>query len=197
MKYTRIMMVAVMAALMGAAEEKVAVVQMVDLVRFHPNSERDRKLMQDTEKEFQAKLDKRRDRFDQMRSEFEALVKESRNPALNDKARTEAEDKAAKHRTVLAEAERDLRQELQKYQRDLADMETRLLRQITGELRDVVSKYAKDNKYTIIMDGTSLPYFDEKLDVTDQVLKQIGIDPKIRKEAKAKEAAEKAAATKK
>ncbi len=197
MKYTRIMMVAVMAALMGAAEEKVAVVQMVDLVRFHPNSERDRKLMQDTEKEFQAKLDKRRDRFDQMRSEFEALVKESRNPALNDKARTEAEDKAAKHRTVLAEAERDLRQELQKYQRDLADMETRLLRQITGELRDVVSKYAKENKYTIIMDGTSLPYFDEKLDVTDQVLKQIGIDPKIRREAKAKEAAEKAAATKK
>lgn len=190
-------MVAVMAALMGAAEEKVAVVQMVDLVRFHPNSERDRKLMQDTEKEFQAKLDKRRDRFDQMRSEFEALVKESRNPALNDKARTEAEDKAAKHRTVLAEAERDLRQELQKYQRDLADMETRLLRQITGELRDVVSKYAKENKYTIIMDGTSLPYFDEKLDVTDQVLKQIGIDPKIRREAKAKEAAEKAAATKK
>ncbi len=197
MKYTRIMMVAVMAALMGTAQEKVAVVQMVDLVRFHPNSERDRKLMQDTEKEFQSKLDKRRDRFDQMRSEFEALVKESRNPALNDKARAEAEDKAAKHRTVLAEAERDLRQELQKYQRDLADMETRLLRQITGELRDVVSKYAKENKYTIIMDGTSLPYFDEKLDVTDQVLKQIGVDPKIRKEAKAKEAAEKAAATKK
>jgi len=197
MKYTRIMMVAVMAALMGTAQEKVAVVQMVDLVRFHPNSERDRKLMQDTEKEFQSKLDKRRDRFDQMRSEFEALVKESRNPALNDKARSEAEDKAAKHRTVLAEAERDLRQELQKYQRDLADMETRLLRQITGELRDVVSKYAKENKYTIIMDGTSLPYFDEKLDVTDQVLKQIGIDPKVRKEAKAKEAAEKAAADKK
>ena len=92
------MLAAVLAATMMMAQEKTAVVNMVDLVRFHPSRERDRKLMQDTEKEYQAKLDKQRDRFEQLRDEYEKAVKEARNPALNEKARAEAEDKAMKHR---------------------------------------------------------------------------------------------------
>jgi Skp family chaperone for outer membrane proteins len=181
------------------AQEKTAVVNMVDLVRFHPSRERDRKLMQDTEKEFQAKLDKQRDRFEELRDEYEKAVKEARNPALNEKARAEAEDKAVKHRDVLAEADRDLRQEMQKLQRDLGDLDARLLRQVTGDIRDILTKYAQETKTSIILDGTTMAYFDPKLDVTDEVLKRMGVDPKLRKEAQEKaekERAEKAAAEK-
>jgi Skp family chaperone for outer membrane proteins len=185
------MMAAVLAATMVMAQEKTAVVNMVDLVRFHPSRERDRKLMQDTEKEFQAKLDKQRDRFEQLRDEYEKAVKEARNPALNDKARTEAEDKAMKHRDVLSEADRDLRQEMQKLQRELSDLDTRLLRQVTGDIRDVLSKYAVEGKYALVFDGTTMAYFDPKLEVTDEVLKRMGVDPKVRKEAKDKAEKEK------
>ena len=118
MKQMMVMLAAVLAATVMLAQEKTAVVNMVDLVRFHPSRERDRKLMQDTEKEFQAKLDKQRDRFEELREEYEKAVKEARNPALNEKAKAEAEDKAMKHRDVLAEADRDLRQEMQKLQRE-------------------------------------------------------------------------------
>ena len=81
MKQMMVMLAAVLAATVMLAQEKTAVVNMVDLVRFHPSRERDRKLMQDTEKEFQAKLDKQRDRFEELRDEYEKAVKEARNPA--------------------------------------------------------------------------------------------------------------------
>ena len=193
MRKTGMMLAAVLAATMVMAQEKTAVVNMVDLVRFHPSRERDRKLMQDTEKEFQSKLDKQRDRFEQLRSEYEKAVKEARNPALNEKARAEAEDKAMKHRDVLAEADRDLRQEMQKLQRELGDLDTRLLRQVTGDIREVLSKFAQEGKFTIVLDGTTMAYFEPKLEVTDEVLKRMGVDPKVRKEAKEKAEKEKTA----
>jgi Skp family chaperone for outer membrane proteins len=193
MKRANIVMAVVMAAAMVMAQEKMAVVNMVDLVRFHPSRERDRKLMQDTEKEFQAKLDKQRDRFEQLRDDYEKAVKEARNPALNEKARAEAEDKAMKHRDVLAEADRDLRGEMQKLQRELGDMDSRLLRQVTGDIREVLTKFSQENKYAIVLDGTTMAYFDPKLDVTDDVLKRMGVDPKLRKEAKEKAEKEKSA----
>lgn len=197
MKRASVWVAAVLAAAMVMAQEKTVVVNMVDLVRFHPSRERDRKLMMDTEKEFQAKLDKQRDRFEQLRDEYEKAVKEARNPALNDKARTEAEDKAMKHRDVLAEADKDLRAEMQKLQRELGDLDSRLLRQVTGDIREVITKFAQENKYGVVLDGTTLAYFDPKLEVTDDVLKRLGVDPKVRKEAKEKsekDAKEKAAA---
>jgi Skp family chaperone for outer membrane proteins len=167
------------------------VVNMMDLVQFHPNSTRDRKLMQDTDKELKAKLDKQRDRVEQLNEDYERAVKEARNPALNDKAKAEAEDKVMKHRDVLVEADRDWNSERQKYQRELSELNTRLLRQVTGDLREVLAKFAQESKYAIILDGTSLAYFDAKLDVTDDVLKRMGVDPKVRKEAKEKDAKEK------
>ena len=200
MKQMMVMLAAALAATVMMAQEKTAVVNMVDLVRFHPSRERDRKLMQDTEKEFQAKLDKQRDRFEELRDEYEKAVKEARNPALNEKAKAEAEDKAMKHRDVLAEADRDLRQEMQKPQRELGDLDARLLRQVTGDIREVLTKYAQETNVSVMLDGTTIAYFDPKLDVTDEVLKRMGVDPKLRKEAQEKadkEKAEKAAAEKK
>ena len=200
MRKMMVMLAAALTATMTLAQEKTAVVNMVDLVRFHPSRERDRKLMQETEKEFQAKLDKQRDRFEELRDDYEKAVKEARNPALNEKAKAEAEDKAMKHRDVLAEADRDLRQEMQKLQRELGDLDARLLRQVTGDIREVLTKYAQETQTSIILDGTTMAYFDPKLDVTDEVLKRMGVDPKLRNEAQEKadkERAEKAAADKK
>lgn len=194
MKYAGMLLAALVAAGAVVAEEKTAVVNMVDLVRFHPNRERDRKLMQDTEKEYQSKLDKQRDRFEQLRDEYEKAVKEARSPALNEKARAEAEDKAMKHRDVLAEAERDLYEQRQKLQRDLSELDTRLLRQVTGDIREVLTKFAQEKGYGMVFDMTTMAYADPKLDMTDDVLKRMGVDPKVRKEAEAKDKAKQQAA---
>ena len=192
MKRYPVLLAACLAASLALAQDKTAVVNMVDLVRFHPSRERDRKLMQDTEKEYQEKLDKQRDRFEQLREDYERAVKEARNPALNEKAKAEAEEKAMRHRDVLAEADRDLRQEMQKLQRELGDLDARLLRQVTGEIREVITAFSREARYALVLDGTTLAYFDPKLEVTDEILKRMGVDPKVRKEAR--ERSEKAAA---
>jgi Skp family chaperone for outer membrane proteins len=189
MKHVSVIAAALLAATALVAQDKTAVVNMIDLVRFHPNRERDRKLMQETEKEYQAKLDKQRDRFEQLRDDYDKAVKEARNPALNDKAKAEAEDKAMKHRDVLTEADRDLRGEMQKLQRELSELDTRLLRQVTGDIREILAKFAQEKQYAVVLDGTTIAYYDTKLDVTDEVLKRMGVDPKVRKEAKDKDAA--------
>lgn len=174
-----VLMAALSAGALTAAE-KIVVVNMVDLVRHHPSRERDRKLMEETEKEFQAKLDKQRDRFEELRSDYEKVVKEARSPALNDKAKSEAEDKAMKHREVLAQADRDLRAEMQKLQGELGDLDARLLRQVTTDIRQVISKFAVEKKCDLVLDSTTTAYFNPKLEVTDEVLKRMGVDPAVR-----------------
>ena len=195
MKRIGLVCIAAMAASVMAAQDKIAVVNMVDLVRFHPSRERDRKLMQDTEKDFQSRLDKQRDRFEELRGEYEKAVKEARSPALNDKAKNEAEEKAMRHRDVLAEADRDLRQEMQKLQRELSELDTRLLRQVTGDIREILTKFAQEKKYNMVLDSTTMAYHDPALDVTDEILKRMGVDPKVRQEEKNKEKTDKPATT--
>lgn len=187
MKRAILVLAAVLSAGVLTAAEKTAVVNMVDLVRCHPSRERDRKLMEETEKEFQTKLDKQRDRFEELRSDYEKVVKEARNPALNDKARAEAEDKAMKHREVLAQADRDLRAKMKKLQGELGDLDARLLRQVTTDIREVITKFAEEKKYDVVLDSTTMAYFNPKLDVTDEILKRMGVDPAVRKEKKTEE----------
>lgn len=184
------MMTVAVSALCAATAFGQVTVSMVDLVRFHPSRERDRKLMKDTEKEYQAKIDKQRDRFEELRTAYERAVREARNPALAEKARQDAEAAALKQRDTLTEADRELREVIRKYQDELQNLDTRLLRQVTREIREKIGAYAKEKGYKTILDSTTIPYADPSLDVTDDILKLLGVDPKVRAEALAKEKAE-------
>lgn len=166
-----------------------ATVDMVDLVRFHPNRERDRQLMRDSEKEYQDKLDAKRESFEQLKKAYEEAVGEARNPALGEKARAAAEDKALKRRESLITAERALQDDMRSYQRALQDLDSRMLRQVTGEIRKAVKAVAEIRKLKAVFDSTAVPYSSESLDITDAVLTQLKVDPKVRHEAKAKEKA--------
>ncbi|MBO4287031.1 MAG: OmpH family outer membrane protein [Kiritimatiellae bacterium] len=184
------MMTVAVSALCAATAFGQVTVSMVDLVRFHPSRERDRKLMKDTEKEYQSKIDKQRDRFEELRTAYERAVREARNPALAEKARQDAEAAALKQRDALTEADRELREVIRKYQDELQNLDTRLLRQVTREIREKIGTYAKTKGYKTILDSTTIPYADPSLDVTDDILKLLGVDPKVRAEALAKEKAE-------
>ena len=69
-------------------------------------------------------------------------------------------------------------------QRSLRDLDTRLLRQVTSDIREVIQNFAKETKTNIVMDSSTLAYADPELDVTDEILKRMGVDPKKRHEAK-------------
>ena len=66
----KIMMLAAMAAMMTAvAEMKVGTVNMVDLVRLHPDHEKNRALVKTTDSDYKAKLDAKQDELKEIAEE--------------------------------------------------------------------------------------------------------------------------------
>ena len=89
------MMAAVAVAIVAVAEVKIGTVNMVDLVRLHPNHESNRALVKTTDSEYKAKLDAKQEelkeiarlesmgertrRFDEGRRKLRAVEKKNRN----------------------------------------------------------------------------------------------------------------------
>ena len=177
-------------ALSTAVLAKTVSVDMLDLIRCHPSRERDRSLLRDAEKDYQSQLDAKRDACEDLAKAYEAAIKEARSPALKESARAEAEAKAMKKREALADADQKLREAMRKLQDDLSNLEARLLRQANVDIRKAISDVAKSKNYDVVLDSSTMPYVADSYDITDDVLRKMGVDPKVRKELKAKDAAE-------
>ena len=66
-------------------------------------------------------------------------------------------------------------------QQKLQELETQLLKITTEEIRAVVNKFADDNDYDLIIESTVTAFAKKSFDVTDGILKEMGIDPKYAK----------------
>ena len=69
-----------------------------------------------------------------------------------------------------------------RFQGDLSDLESRLIKMETDDIRAKISAYAKEQGYDFIADGTMLAFAKDSYDVTDDILKAMGVDPAKRKE---------------
>ena len=66
-------------------------------------------------------------------------------------------------------------------QQKLQEFEARLLKSTTDDIRTVVNKFADDNGYDLIIESTVTAFAKKSLDVTDGILKAMGVDPKYAK----------------
>ena len=73
-----------------------------------------------------------------------------------------------------------------RFQNDLGELESRLIKLETDDIRAKISAYAKEHDYDLIADSTILAFAKESFDVTDEILKSMGVDPAKRKEKKEK-----------
>ncbi|MBO7688617.1 MAG: hypothetical protein J6V72_19720, partial [Kiritimatiellae bacterium] len=64
-----VVLAAMVAALTGTAEMKIGTVNMVDLVRLHPNPEANRTLVKTTDAEYTAQLDAKQDELKEIADE--------------------------------------------------------------------------------------------------------------------------------
>ena len=181
------MMVAMAAALMVAAEMKVGTVNMVDLVRLHPNHESNRTLVKTTDSEYKAKLDAKQEALKEIADEGKKAQSDLQNPMLSTQARAAAQKKLEGIQKRFLDGQQEMRQMATRFQNDLGELESRLLKLETDDIRAKISAYAKANGYDFIADGTILAFAKESYDVTDAILKSMGVDPAKRKEKKEKE----------
>ena len=181
------MMAAVVAALTAAAELKIGTVNMVDLVRLHPNHESNRALVKTTDSEYKAKLDAKQDELKEIADEGKKSQSDLQNPMLSTQARAAAQKKLEGIQKRFLDGQQEMRQMATRFQNDLGELESRLIKLETDDIRAKISAYAKAHDYDFIADGTMLAFAKESYDVTDEILKSMNVDPAKRKEKKEKE----------
>lgn len=153
----------------------VAVVDMEELVRLHPNTASDNKLLEETVKDFRAENDDLRQKLEAMQEDFEKIRRESIDPALSEKARKSAEERAGKAREALVAADRNAREKMQSRQEQLTEMHNRMVKKTVNELRTVIGKYADERKIQLVLPANQMVYNDKMLDITDAILKQMNV----------------------
>ena len=161
-----------------SAEMKLGTVDMMLLVKNHPNYDSNKTLLTSTDKDYQKKLEKIKSEGDRLQGEGRKLMDQMRNPMLTAKAKTDIEKQLGDIQQKLMGIEQRYRSEAVRCRQDLQDLETRLLKTTTDDLRKRIAKYAAANGYDMIFDSNAAAYATKTLDVTDALLKDLGVDPK-------------------
>lgn len=180
-----LLMFACLASMAPAAEPSIAVVDMEELVRLHPNTASDKKLLERTLKEFNAEKESLKSRAEEARKAFESAVKAAQDPALADAARKGKEGEAMRCRETAIAAEREFNEKMRQMQNQLTEQEVRMLKRTSEEIDEVVSAYAKEKSLQLVLQlpgrkmatASSVLYAVPSLDITPAIMKRMGIKP--------------------
>jgi outer membrane protein len=177
MKKTVFVFVATL-AMAASAELKLGTVDMMLLVKNHPNYESNKALLESTDKDYKKKLEGVKSEGDNLQTEGKKLMDQMRNPMLTAKAKADIEKQIGEIQQKLIGIEQRYRSEALRCRQDLQDLEGRLLRTTTDDLSKRINKYAEANGFDLVIDQTAAAYAKKSFDVTDDLLKGMGVDPK-------------------
>lgn len=166
------------------ADMKLGTVNMMLLVRNHPNYESNKNLLTSTEKDYQKKIDRMKDELEKVQEEGRKLSEQIRNPMLAAAAKAKMEKDILDVQQRFVSGQQKLRQEAMRSQQDLQDLEGRLLKATSEDLRKRVGKFAKDAGYDLIVDASAAIFAKDSYDVTPEILKAMGVDPATVKDKK-------------
>ena len=164
------------------ADLKVGTVNMIHLVELHPNHESNKALVKSSNDDYKAKLDAKQDSLKAMLDEARKVYEDMQNPMLSASAKADAQKKLDGMQQKVNAARQDLIRSEQNYRETMNDLETRLLKMETSDIRAKISAYAKEKKLDLIIDSTMAAYASDSLDVTDDILRAMKVDPAKRKE---------------
>ena len=169
------------ACLAAAADLKIGTVNMIHLVELHPTHESNKTLVKSSNDDYKAKLDAKQDALKDLLDEARKTYEDMQNPMLSASAKADAQKKLDGMQQKINAARQDLIRSEQTYRETMNDLETRLLKMETSDIRAKISAYAKEKKFDLIIDSTMAAYANDSLDVTDDILRALKVDPAKRK----------------
>jgi len=175
------------ASLSAFADLKVGTVNMVHLVELHPTHESNKALVKSTNEDYKAKLEAKQDALKNLAEEAKKIYDDMQNPMLSAAAKADAQKKLESIQQKGNAARQDLLKADQHYREEMNDLETRLLKLETSDIRAKISAYAKEKGLDLVLDATMAAYANESLDVTDDILRAMKVDPDKRKALMGKE----------
>jgi len=184
MKITAAIAASALAAASAFGGLKVGTVDMLLLVRNHSSYETNKELLTNTEKDYRKELEAMKQKLDEMQEEGRKLAEELQNPMLAAAAKEKSEKELAAVQRRFVQQQQKMRERAMDNQQELAKMEATLLKSQASDLKKRVADFADKNGYDLIVDASAAIFATKDLDVTDEVLKSMGVDPKA---ARAKE----------
>ena len=177
------MMLGIMALCAAAAfgDIKIGTVDMMVLVRNHKSYDTNKKMLQDSEKDYQKELDDMKAELDALQDEGKKIADQARNPMISQSQKDKIEKELLDIQNKYVAGQQKFRAKAMESQQKLQELESQLLKITTEEIRAVVTKFADDNGYDLIIESTVTAFAKKSLDVTDSLLKEMGIDPKYAK----------------
>jgi outer membrane protein len=168
---------AVAAAFAASADVKIGTVDMFVLVRNHSSYEPNKKLLNETEKDYSKKIDRMKADLESVQEEGKSLAEQYRNPMLAQSAKDKLEKQIVDLQNKLLAGQQSIRNEMMRTQQDLQDLEGRLLKATTEDLHRIIDTFAEKENYDLIVDASATPFAKKSLDVTPAILKEMGVDP--------------------
>lgn len=168
------------------ADLKICTVNMIHLVELHPTHESNRALVKSSNEDYKAKLDAKQDALKALLDDARKIYDDTQNPMLSVSAKAEAQKKLDGMQQKVNAARQELLRSEQNYRETMNDLETRLLKMETSDIRAKISAYAKEKGLDLVIDSTMAAYANDALDVTDDILRAMNVDPAKRKTLKDK-----------
>ncbi len=164
MKRLSAMVMVLVFSVTGTAYADWAKIGVVDLQKIMQASPEMKATQQKLEKEFKPRRDKLMAMEESLKKDMEkfkrdsAVMSESQKQALQKKIMT---------------AQQEFEREGQKYQQELSAEHNKAMQDLYGKVKDAIAKLAENKKYDLILQKDAAPYSASKLDVTDEVQKNI------------------------
>jgi outer membrane protein len=167
-------------SLAGAADLKVAVVDMVRVLKVYPEKKAADELLSKQVEEYEAEQKGMVADLEKAKKEFEALRDDAKNKAFSQEVRDKKSEEAETKFGELREKDRKIRETMAERQKQLSDERMRVGKRILTKLREIVGEYAKKQGYTLVIDSSgsdsgvgSVVYHAEKMDITEEIVKLV------------------------
>ncbi len=186
MRNTTISLFAALLALAIAAtanaQPKIVVVDLEKLIRLHPNTAEDKKLLEATLKNYNKQKEQLKALAASTAKAFEAAYAETKNPALSEAARKKAEDAMLEKRKAALEADRNASEKIREMQRDLNAQELKMLKRTSDLIEAEIGEYAREKDLYLVLQlpsklspGTGVVYSKPEMDITAEIMKRLNI----------------------
>ena len=143
------------------AQEKIKI-GFIDIQRAISESEAGKKAREEFQaqvKKVEANLLKEKEEVERLKSDFD-----KKSLLLNDEERRNLE-------RGIQKRERSYRLSMRDYQQELQEKEGKMTADILRDLQKIVNKLGKEENFTLILERSQVPYGDQKIDITDRVIK--------------------------
>lgn len=178
---TTVLMAMFVAGASGAAELKIATVDLDKVFTAHPKTQAAEGDLKKAEESIQADLDKMLAEGRGLREQVDKLRDAAKNPLLTEDARLKKRNEAEEKLTELQEFELRLRRTQETKLKQMREQVMKSRQGIVDELLLAVADFAKAEGYDLVLDRSGMTmnavplvtYSNPELDVTDRLIERL------------------------